>query len=111
MKPIYITINETLHLKIIPDSQFHLDGHPVLTHNYNVYLNDKADDVSKILGSPDTDKLTNPDYYGAIAFEKPGHIYSYTPAEYHQLTRAELEAIIELLNHHRDNPANWHLEN
>ncbi len=111
MKPIFITINEKLSLKIIPDSQFHIDGHPVLTHNYNVYLNNK-DDVSAILASPETDdKLTDPDYYGAIAFEKPGRLYSYTPAKHHQLTREELEAIIELLNHHRDNPANWHLDN
>ena len=111
MKPIFITIDQTLNLKIIPDSQFHIDGHPVLTHNYNVYLNN-TDDVATILGSTETDdKLTDPNYCGAIAFEKPGHIYSYTPAENHQLTRRELEAIIELLNHHRDNPANWHLYN
>ncbi len=113
MKPIFITINDKLHLKVIPDSQFHIDGHPVLTHNYNVYLNEHNDDIDTLLGSDvSSDKLTDEDYYGAIAFERPaGNLFSYTPGTHRQLTRDEVEQIIVLLNHHRDNPANWNIDN
>ncbi len=112
MKPIFFTIDKALHLKVIPDTQYHLDGHEILTYNYNVYLdNTKHDPAARSIDETSSDKMTDTDYFGAIAFEKPGQIFSYTPGEYRQLTRKEVEEVIEYLNRHRDNPSNWQLDN
>ena len=112
MKPIFFTVDKSLHLKVIPDTQYHLDGHEILTYNYNIYFDNTKDDPTAILSSEaPSDKMTDPDYFGAIAFEKPGRLFSYTPGDLRQLTRNEVEEVIEHLNHHRDNPANWRIDN
>ena len=51
--------------------------------------------------------MTDPDYYGYITFEKPGQLFSYTPGDQLELTRQEVEEVIEQLNHYRDNPELW----
>ena len=69
MKPIFITVAAKLPLMIIPDSQTHMDGHPVLTYTYSIYR-DKYDghlrpsiDTEALL-SPE--KKKDPDYMGYI---------------------------------------------
>lgn len=112
MKPIFLTVDNSLHLKVIPDTQYHLDGHEVITYNYNIFFDSTKNDPTAIInGEASSDKMTDPDYYGYISFEKPGHLFSYTPGDLRQLTREELEEVIEHLNYHRDNPANWHIDN
>lgn len=108
MKPIFFTIDNSLPLKIIPDTQAHLDGHTVITYNYNIYLDSAKNDPVKGLTQPKaSDKMTDPDYYGYITFEDPGHLFSYTPGDQLALTRQEVEEVIEHLNHYRDNPKLW----
>ena len=108
MKPIFFTVDNSLPLKVIPDTQAHLDGHTVIAYNYNIFLDSAKNDPSKLLTQqPASDKMTDPDYYVYITFERPGHLFSYTPGEQRQLTRAEIEEVIEQLNHYRDNPELW----
>ena len=108
MKPIFFTVDNSLPLKIIPDTQAHLDGHTVIAYNYNVFFDSTKNDPSAALAKElHTDKMTDPDYYGYITFEKPGHIFSYTPGDQLTLTRNEIEEIIERLNHYRNNPELW----
>ena len=108
MKPIYFTIDNSLPLKVVPDTQAHLDGHTVIAYNYNIFFDStKNDPVKALTQNTDLDKMTDPDYYGYITFEKPGRIFSYTPGEQRTLSRTEVEEIIEQLNHYRDNPKLW----
>src|SRR4051812_33115009 len=108
MKPIFFTIDNSLHLKAIPDTQYHLDGHAVITYNYNIFLDATKDDPASIITSVEpADKITDPNYYGFITFEKPGQLFSYTPGEQRHLTRSELEEVIEHLTHFRDHPGLW----
>ncbi|WP_431200207.1 hypothetical protein ACQ86K_08875 [Mucilaginibacter sp. P19] len=51
MKPFFITIAKNLTLLIVPDSDAHADGHPVLTYTYSIYRRDKST-VAK-LNQPD----------------------------------------------------------
>jgi len=109
MTPIFLTIGNELSLKVLPDTQAHLDGHAVLTYNYNVFYNDAENDPFKLSNGSitKTDKIDDPTYYGCITFEKPGRIFSYTPGDYKKLTQTEVEEVIEQLNHYRDNPNLW----
>lgn len=108
MKPIFFTIDNHLPLKIIPDTQAHLDGHTVLAYNYNIFLdNAKNDPIKELTKDADSDNMTDPDYYGYITFEKPGGIFSYTPGDQRTLSQNEIEDVIEQLNHYRDNPDLW----
>ncbi len=90
-----------------------MDGHPVLTYSYNIFYNSKhrapkqAPDDPAIL----QDKLSNPDYYGCLAFEDPERLFSFTPDGMRQLTRHELEEIVERVKHYRDNPHLWRNDN
>lgn len=108
MKPIFFTVDNSLPLKIVPDTQAHLDGHTVLAYNYNIFFDSAKYDPASVFNTEEpSDKMTDPDYYGYITFERPGHLFSYTPGEQRQLTRAEIEEVIEQLNHYRDNPGLW----
>ena len=112
MKPIFFTIDNSLHLKIIPDTQAHLDGHTILTYNYNIYFDSSKNDPSVLFKADESaDNMTNPDYYGYISIEKPGQIFSYTPGDFRELTRNEIEEVIEQLNRYRDNPTLWDINN
>ncbi len=108
MKPIYFTINNSLPLKVVPDTQVHLDGHTVIAYNYNIFFDSVKNDPLKSLSQNATsDKMTDPDYYGYITFEKPGHLYTYTPGEHRELKRGEIEEVIEQLSYYRDHPRLW----
>ena len=108
MKPIFFTVDNSLPLKVVPDTQLHLDGHPVLTYNYNIFFDSTKNDPASVFSTKESsDKITDPDYYGYITFEKPGQLFSYTPGKQRQLTRAEIEEVIEQLNHYRDHPDLW----
>jgi len=108
MKPIFFTIDDHLPLKIVPDTQAHLDGHTVIAYNYNIFLDHTKNDPATALSKEDhADKMTDPDYYGYITFEKPGRLFSYTPGNQLELTRHEIEEVIEQLNHYRDHPDLW----
>ncbi len=108
MKPIFFTIDNSLPLKVVPDTQAHLDGHTVIAYNYNIFFDSTKNDPAKALAqNEDSDKMSDPDYYGYVTFEKPGQLFSYTPGEQRQLTRAEIEEVIEQLNHYREHPDLW----
>ena len=49
MKPIFFTVDNSLPLKIIPDTQAHLDGHTVIAYNYNVFFDSTKNDPSAAL--------------------------------------------------------------
>lgn len=108
MKPIFFTIDDELPVKIIPDTQMHLDGHPVITYNYNIFFDSTRNDPAALLsaGEP-TDNINGPDYMGAISFEEPGHLFTYTPGENRTLSRDEIEEIIERLSEYRNAPGKW----
>ena len=109
MKPFFITIAKNLTLLIIPDSDAHADGHPVLTYTYSIYRRDKST-VAK-LNQPDkllqADKKNNPDYLGYITFEQPGKVFSYVADGENELSPDEVLDVIEEINHFRDTPQLW----
>ncbi|GGB09554.1 MULTISPECIES: hypothetical protein [Mucilaginibacter] len=109
MKPFFITIAKNLTLLIIPDSDAHADGHPVLTYTYSIYRRDKST-LGK-LNQPDkllqVNKKNNPDYLGYITFEQPGKVFSYVADGENELSPDEVLEVIEEINHFRDTPQLW----
>ena len=37
MQPIYFEVDNHLPLMIVPESDAHMDGHPILTYRYAIY--------------------------------------------------------------------------
>jgi hypothetical protein len=109
MKPIFFTLNNDLHIMAIPDTDAHLDGHPVITYTYSLFIDQAKGNPQQALKKESTlhlDKIKDPDYLGFIAFETPANVFSYTGGE-RSLTVAEIEEVIEHLNLIRDNPPLW----
>jgi hypothetical protein len=110
MQPIFFTVGADLPVMIIPDSQAHVNGHPVLTYTYSVYKNSKKlNRLSDIKSNLHLAKNTNPDYMGYITFEQPGKLFTYTADGQQGLTSDEVHEIIEMISHYRDTPGMWTL--
>jgi hypothetical protein len=113
MKPIFMTVAAKLPLVVIPDSQAHVDGHPVLTYTYSIFR-DKYDghlrhelDAEKLLSTAMND---DPDYLGYITFEQPGKLFTYTRKDGQQgLSGDEIEEVIEQISQYRDSPQMWNI--
>ncbi len=109
MKPIFFTINNDLHIMAIPDTDAHLDGHPVITYTYSLFIDQAKGNPQQALKKESTlhlDKINDPDYLGFIAFETPANVFSYTGGE-RSLSVDEVEEVIEHLNLIRVNPSLW----
>ncbi|MDB5010079.1 MAG: hypothetical protein JWQ06_868 [Mucilaginibacter sp.] len=110
MKPLFITVKTQLLLMIIPDSQAHVNGHPVLTYTYNIYrhnphnIDNLMTDTENLLG---VDMKNDPRYMGYITFEQPGKLFSYTADGKGELSSNEAEEVIEQISHYRDTPDMW----
>lgn len=105
MTPIFLTVGNNLPVMIIPNTKVHFDGHAVLTHTYSIFFDNSKIDPTHVYNKAAPSNDLN--YYGYIKFEDPERLFSYTPEGRKQLTRDELEEIIERLKHYRNNPALW----
>jgi hypothetical protein len=110
MKPIkFTTINNT-SLVIIPDTQAHVDGHPVLSFTYSLYRDGPGQKMERKYAELHLEKHHDPNYLGFITFELPGKLFTYTPYGQQPLDRSEVEEVIEHVSHVRDNPALWRFD-
>ncbi|RVU02734.1 hypothetical protein EOD41_01995 [Mucilaginibacter limnophilus] len=109
MKPININIGTDLHLLVVPDSEAHMDGHPVLTYIYDIFRVEGNVPGHTIIENNliAAQKQTNPNYMGHITFEQPGKLFTYTAEEGNALTSGEVEQVIEEISHFRDTPRLW----
>ena len=101
MKPFFITTANNLSLIIMPESEAHADGHPVLTYTYSIYRRDTT--VESSLNQPDKllqlSKKDNRDYLGYITFEQPGKVFSYFADGEDELSSDEVVDVIDEINH------------
>jgi len=110
MKPLNFTLENGRKVMVIPDTQAHLDGHTVITHTYSVFEDIGAGNPLIARSKESTlhlERITDPDYYGYITFERPGSMFSYTADGQKELTSEEATELIEHLSNVRDNPALW----
>ncbi len=97
-------------IKIVSEPRIYLDGHPILTYNYNIFLDtgplveEEQGDVKSDAGQ---DTFLDRNYLGTITFEKPGQLFTYASGGNRSLDAAQVEEIVEYLSHIRDNPALW----
>ncbi|WP_158826428.1 hypothetical protein [Mucilaginibacter lacusdianchii] len=106
MSPIYVSTGEQI-VKVVPDTQAHVDGHPVITHTYHLFKDEREDE--NIPGKKTNHDLhtSNPDYFGFITFEVPGRMFTYTSNGSYELESEEIEQLIEQINHYREHPELW----
>jgi len=110
MVPLYFKLHHDMSLMIIPDTAAHLDGHPIITHTYSVFKDTGLGNSLAAQSKESTlhlEKITDPNYFGYITFEMPDKLFSYTADGTLELTRDEVEEIIEFLSHVRTNPSLW----
>jgi hypothetical protein len=111
MKPIYFKVDNHLPLMIVPESDAHMDGHPVLTYSYAIYK-DPAQGGHHFTNTDrllTPDKKTDPNYLGTLTFEQPGRMFSYEADGMEELPGGVIQEVIEQITHHRENPNLWAL--
>ena len=110
MQPIYLQIDNRLPLMIMPESDAHMDGHPVLTYSYAIYKDEPGDDDHHTIDTAALlapDRKSNPNYMGVLTFEQPGRLFSYAADGPQELSGDEVQEVIEQITHYRENPALW----
>ncbi|MCQ6958142.1 hypothetical protein [Mucilaginibacter aquariorum] len=112
MTPIIFTLGDHRTVKVIPNVQAQVDGHPVLTYTYNIYRKNSFDDSEEQRQESELllERKTDPNYLGYITFEDPGRMFTYTADGQGELTQGEIEEIIENISHYRDHPGMWDLD-
>lgn len=101
MKPIYISLNTRRKLMVIPDTDAHLNSHPVLSYSYSIYKDGIEHDQLRL------EKKQNPYYLGEIIFKGPDHLVEYQQEGNERLDETEVQQLIKEINHYRDNPNLW----
>lgn len=98
-------------MMVIPDSDAHVDGHPVLTYTYSIYRSKYLDqkELVNIESNLHLTKQDNPDYMGYITFEQPGKLFTYTADGQQELESNEVQEIIETITHYRENSQLWEI--
>ncbi|GGH16177.1 hypothetical protein [Mucilaginibacter phyllosphaerae] len=109
MTPIFFTVGNDRAIKVIPNTQAEVNGHPVLTYTYNIYNNGELNEEQEHRQESELllETKTDPTYLGFITFEDPGKLFTYTADGYEELTSHEVEEIIENISHYRDQPGLW----
>lgn len=111
MQPLYLEAGNYPPVMIVPESEAHMDGHPILTYSYAIYKEPDRNghnftDADQLLTA---DKKNHPDYLGTLKFEQPGKLFSYEADGQQVLPNGAIQEIIEKLTHYRENPALWML--
>lgn len=106
MKAFNLTVARTLDLLIIPDSDGHMDGHPVLTYSYSIYKFHENSHIEEKEAELHLENQNDPDYMGVILFEAPDRLFTYQSGV-QSLSGEEVEELIEKITHYRDTPAMW----
>lgn len=98
-----------MQLMIIPDSEVHLDGHPVLTYSYNIYLMNRnaADIGGRVQHGGELTDPSKTNYMGIIISKSPGE-YSYDATGPLELSGQELDEVIKHIDSYRNMPSLWH---
>jgi hypothetical protein len=112
MTPIFFLVGDKRPVKVIPNTQAQVDGHPVITYTYNIYSDIKTDEFENELQESELllEKKLDPNYLGYITFEDPGKLFTYTADGQGELTSTEVEEVIENISHYRDHSGMWSLE-
>ncbi|WP_374948665.1 hypothetical protein [Mucilaginibacter sp.] len=109
MTPIYFTVGNDRAVKVIPNTQAQVDGHPVLTYTYNIYTDGDFGDENNLRQETELllEAKLDPNYLGFITFEDPGKVFTYTADGQSELSSIEVEEVIENISHYRDHPGMW----
>ena len=110
MIPIHFTIDDNFPVMVIPDTQAHVDGHPVLTYRYNIYYDtgtDNAEDIKEKEGELLLQSKADPNYLGHITVESPDRMFTYVADGNRELTSIQVENIINNINHYRAHSPLW----
>lgn len=95
---------------VIPDTTAHVNGHPVLTYTYSIFLDNGSNPPIQARSKESIlhlEKMDDPNYLGYITFEKPGQLFSYTSDGDEALASDEVQEIIEKLTQLREDPSLW----
>src|SRR3569833_1352636 len=109
LTPIFTTVGAARLLMIMPDVRAEMDGHPILTYDYHIYIDKyegsgrhtrKAGDESL------ADRMNDSEYMGYITFEEPGKMFTYQGGPT-ALDSDEVQEVIEIITNYRDNKKLW----
>lgn len=110
MKTLFFSLESDLKVMVIPDTEAHLNGHAIITRTYSIFRDSGNGNPLMARSKESTlhlEKITDPDYFGFLTFDKPGSMFSYTADGQQELNSEEVTELIEHLSDVRDNPAMW----
>jgi hypothetical protein len=110
MQPFYFEVDNHMPLMIIPESDAHANGHPVLSYTYAIYKDTQGSKAPRFKNTDSLltpDKKNDPNYLGTLTFEQPGRVFSYEADGRDQLPSGVIEEVIEQITHYRENPSIW----
>jgi len=110
MKALFFTLNNRKKIIVIPDTTAHVNGHPVLTYTYSIFLDNGLNPPLQVRNKESVlhlEKIDDPNYLGYITFERPGLLFNYTADGNNTLNSDEVQEIIENLTEVRENPSLW----
>ena len=113
MTPIFFKVGDGLPVMVIPNTEAHMDGHPVLTYTNNIYRDGGFEDAGMISQKESElllDKKRSANYMGYITFEQPGKLFTYTADGHEELSSQNVQEIIENISHYRDHPGLWDVQ-
>ena len=110
MKPIFVTVNNILEIMVVPDSEVHLDGHPIITYSYNLYLMSRnaSNDKCNLEDQAELARPSKTNYMGVI-FSNATGVYTYDTNGPLELSEKELNEVIQKIDDYRNSPSLWHL--
>lgn len=98
----------------IPDTQAHINVHAIITRTYSIFadlgVKSEASAIESRKQVLHLEKIDDLNYYGFITFESPDKLFTYTADGNLELSKEEVEQVIEFLSHYRNNPDLWDQE-
>jgi len=110
MTPFFCKLDSQITVMVIPDSQAHVDGHPVLTYSYTLYRSEAGHSYVELSSADQLlapDKIKHKDYLGTIYFDQPYKSFSYTADGINQLDVEDVEQVIRMITEYRMNQKLW----
>lgn len=110
MTPFFCKISSEMTIMVIPDTQAHVDGHPVLTYSYTLYRTEPGHSEVELSSTDQLlapEKVKHKDYFGTVYFEQPYKAFSYIADGRNELDAEDVEQVIDLITEYRMRQELW----
>ena len=105
METIFTTVGAGVPYRILPEIQVNPGSRSVLSYVYHIYSGavEGIENEDEGIGRPYRNALNHHNYMGHVTIEEPGNIFVYTTNGRTGVPAAEINELIEVICHYREN--------